>query len=92
MQLITAVAVAENKRNASDTYRVGLKPANGGEVVVDVCNRAFWVVDTATPINERMLYLGEGIIAQGYQYTVSVTTLEALVGNLNIDLLFDQRG
>lgn len=92
MQLITSVAVAENKRNAADIYRIGLKPANGGEVIIDVCNRAFWVVDTVTPINERMLYLGDGgIIAQGYQYTVSVTVVENLVGALNMDMVFDQR-
>lgn len=92
MQFISAVAIAENKRNSSDIYRIGIKPANGGEIVVDVCNRAFWVVDTATPINERMLDLGQGgIIAQGYQYTISVTLVENLVGNLNLDMVFDQR-
>lgn len=92
MQIITAVAIAENKRNTADIYRIGIKPANGGEVVVDVCNRVFWVIDTATPINERMLDLGQGgIIAQGYQYTVSVTLVENLVGILNIDMVFDQR-
>jgi hypothetical protein len=92
MQLITSVAIAENKRNAADIYRIGLKPTNGGDVIIDVCNRAFWVVDAATPINERMLYLGDGgIIAQGYQYTVSVTIVENLVGALNLDMVFDQR-
>ncbi|MGV3597122.1 MAG: hypothetical protein ACO1PI_04590 [Bacteroidota bacterium] len=92
MAYISAIAVAENKRNTADIYRIGLKPTNGGDVVIDVCNRAFWVVDAATPINERMLYLGEGgIIAQGYQYTVSVTIVENLVGALNLDMVFDQR-
>lgn len=92
MALIVGVAIAESKRNTSDMYRIGIKPTNGGEVVVDVCNRAFWVVDTATPINQRLLDLGQGgIIAQGYQYTVSVTLVENLVGILNIDMVFDQR-
>lgn len=92
MNSIMAVAVGENKRNASDMWRLGIKPANGGDVVIDICNRAFWVVDTATPINERYLQLESGgIIGLGYQYTVSITIVENLVGILNLDVVFDQR-
>lgn len=92
MQVIIGVAVGENKRNIADAYRIGIKPANGGEVVVDVCNRAFWVVDSFTPINERMMDLGQGgIIAQGYQYTLSLTLVDTLLEPLNLDVVFDQR-
>ena len=92
MEYIISVAAAENKRNASDMWRMGIKPANGGEVVVDISNRAFWVVNENTPINERLLHLENGgILAAGNQYTVSVVIVENLVGNLSLDIVFDQR-